>query len=83
MHSLRIAATALVVLFASGCADTPEAATAAKRTTYEEPVYRTGSNIPVRDKTPMTEEEKANRAAESQRALEQLQRTGSGNPRNN
>jgi hypothetical protein len=83
MHSLRIAATALTVLIVSGCADTPEAAAAPKRTTYEEPVYRTGSNIPMRDKTPMTEEEKASRAAEAQRSLEQVQRTGAGNPRNN
>jgi len=38
-----------------------------------EPVYRTGSNIRVRDKRPMTKEEKEAQAEESRRALQQIQ----------
>jgi hypothetical protein len=81
MNFLLTAAAALTALFVCGCAST-EGATNADRQ-YEDRVYRTGSNIPVRDKTSMTEEEKASRAAEAQRTMQQLQRTGAGNPNNN
>jgi hypothetical protein len=46
-------------------------------------VYRTGSNIPVRDKTPMTAEEKEKRAEESRRTMQQMQTTGAGSPKTN
>jgi hypothetical protein len=81
MNFLPTAAAALTVLCVSGCASSDTAATPDRP--YQEPVYRTGSNIPVRDKTPATPEEKASRAAEAQRAIEQMQRTGAGKPNNN
>ena len=82
MNSLLAAAAALTtVLIACGCASAdPTTANASPR---EEPVYRIGSNIPVRDKTPMTKEEKERRAEESRRAMQQMQTTGTGNPRTN
>jgi hypothetical protein len=69
---------ALVMLFATGCASTngPEAEQEPART---ELVYRTGSNIPVREK--QTPEEKAKQAEEGQRALQQMQSTGAGKPK--
>jgi hypothetical protein len=82
MNSSLIAATALTtILIASGCTSTdPATANALPR---EEPVYRTGSNIAIRDRAPMTKEEREAQADESRRALQQLQKTGAGNPINN
>lgn len=68
-----------VVLLASGCASTdPVAASPAPR---GELVYRTGSNIPVRDKTPTTPDEREQKAEEARRTLQQMQTTGAGKPR--
>ncbi len=72
---LAAAAVALttVLVTASGCASTETAgAQSAERV---EPVYRTGSNIRVRDKTLMTKEEKEAQAEDSRRALQQMQQT--------
>jgi hypothetical protein len=80
---LAAAAVALttVLVTASGCASTEAAGTQQAQPT--ELVYRTGSNIPVRDKTPMTKEEKEKQAEDSRRALQQMQTTGAGNPKIN
>ena len=83
MNSRLAAAAALMtVLIASGCAST-EAADPKQAAPATELVYRTGSNIPVRDKTPMTKEERERQGEESRRALQQMQTTGAGNPRTN
>ena len=82
----RLAASAalMTALFASGCASTDGAITDNKQADLKpEPVYRTGSNIPVRDKTPMTKEEKEKLADDSRRAMQQMQTTGIGNPKAN
>ncbi|HKX41010.1 MAG TPA: hypothetical protein VJO99_07615 [Burkholderiaceae bacterium] len=69
-----------VLLTASGCASTEGADT--KQTAQPtELIYRTGSNIPIREKTPMTAEEKAKQTEDSQRALQQMQATGAGKPK--
>jgi len=80
----RLAAAALALttalLTASGCASTETAGTpqAAER---PEPVYRTGSNIRLRDKKPMTKEEKERQAEDSSRWLQEMQEMqGLGNP---
>ena len=81
--SFRLAAAVALtgVLISSGCASTDPAI--AKDSAREELVYRTGSNIPVRDKSPLTQEEKDKKAEESRRALQQMQTTGAGTPRIN
>jgi len=81
MTSFLAAAAALTttVLIASGCASTGTATTATNAP-QGEPVYRTGSNIPMRDKSAMTKEEQERQAAESQRAS---QPAGSGASRTN
>jgi hypothetical protein len=73
-----IFAVALAAALA-GCASTDAPAT--EQTSAPELVYRTGSHIPVRDKTPMTKEEKEKQAEESRRTLQQMQTTGAGNPK--
>jgi len=80
MNSRLSAAAALTVLIASGCAST-DGTTTQQATQPAELVYRTGSNIPVRDKTPITKEEKDKQAEDSRRALQQMQTTGIGNPK--
>jgi hypothetical protein len=84
MNSFLGAAAALTttVLIASGCAST-DAGTTTNAPQGGEPIYRTGSNIPVRDKTAMTKEERERQAAESQRAVQPTQTTGAGNSRTN
>ena len=84
MTSFLAAAAALTttVLIASGCAST-DAGTTTNAPQGGEPIYRTGSNIPVRDKAPMTKEEQAKQSADAQRALQQMQTTGAGNPKTN
>jgi hypothetical protein len=71
----RLAAAAMalttVLMTATGCASTETAG--AQPAERVEPVYRTGSNIRVRDKTPMTKEEKEAQAEESRRGLQQIQ----------
>jgi hypothetical protein len=78
MKSLILAATTVAAL--AGCA-TSTGAPDAEQTTATELVYRTGSHIPIRDKTPMTKEEKEKQAEESRRSLQQMQTTGAGNPK--
>lgn len=73
---LAAAAVALttVLVTATGCASTETTGTQpAERV---EPVYRTGSNIRVRDKTPMTKEEKERHAEESRQMLQDIQTSG-------
>ena len=83
MNSRLAASVALTsVLIASGCAST-DATDNKQAAQPAELVYRTGSNIPVRDKTPMTKEEKEKQADESRRAMQQMQTTGAGNPKTN
>ena len=83
MNSRLVASTVLMsVLIASGCAST-DANDNKQAAQPAELVYRTGSNIPVRDKTPITKEEKEKQAEDSRRALQQMQTTGAGNPRTN
>ena len=80
MKLIGVASAALTtVLLAAGCATTDSASTTAA--TRDEPVYRTGSNIPVHEKA-LTKEEKAKQAEDSQRYLQQMQTTGAGNPKN-
>ena len=55
MKSFILAATAVAAL--AGCA-TSTVAPNAEQTPATDLVYRTGSHIPIRDKTPMTKEEK-------------------------
>ena len=84
MNSLLAGAAALAttVLIASGCASTDTTSTTSEAPRGEL-VYRTGSNIPVRDKAPLTKEEQDKQTTEAQRAMQQLQTTGAGNPRTN
>jgi len=78
MKSFILAATAVAAL--AGCA-TSTVAPDAEQTPATDLVYRTGSHIPIRDKTPMTKEEKEKQAEDSRRALQQMQTTGAGNPK--
>jgi hypothetical protein len=78
MKSFIFAASAAAVL--AGCA-TSTSAPDAEQTPATELVYRTGSHIPIRDRTPMTKEEKEKQAEDSRRALQQMQTTGAGNPK--
>jgi len=83
MNSRLAAAAALMtVLIATGCASA-DGANTSQAAQPAELVYRTGSNIPIRDKTPMTKEEKEKQAEDSRRALQQIQTTGAGNPKVN
>ena len=79
MHSLLAAAAALTttVLIASGCASAPDDGTTAGQARTEL-VYRTGSNIPVRERVPLSQEEKDKKAEDSKRMLQQMQTTGAG-----
>lgn len=67
----------------SGCTAPVDPGQPAESVRPDEPVYRTGSRIPIRDKTPLTKEKKEKQTDESQRALQQMQTTGAGNPRIN
>ena len=79
MNSLRAAVAALTttVFITSGCASVDAGTTS---TPSSEPVYRTGSSIPVRGRT---KEEKEKETPESPRATQQTQTTGTGNPGTN
>ena len=74
----RLAAAALALtttlLTASGCASTETAGD--QQAERQEAVYRTGSNIRVRDKKPMTKEEKEKQAEESRQMLQDIQTSG-------
>jgi hypothetical protein len=77
---LILISTALLGGVLSGCASGPQDA-ADQSQTSSELVYRTGSHIPVRDKTPMTKEEKEKQADEARRTMQQMQTTGAGSPK--
>ena len=68
----------LVAAFAAallgGCATTD--APPAEQDNATELVYRTGSNIPIRNAKPLTKEEKERQTEQSQRDLERAQKTG-------
>lgn len=66
MKSFLLAASIVGVL--AGCAST-DGSTAGEPKPVSERVYRTGSNIPVRDPAPLTKEEKERQAEEAQRSL--------------
>ena len=67
MTSLATTSLALVVAaLAAGCAVDPRPRPAASR--QATPEYRTGSNIPVRERRPTTSDEKAKAAAPAERA---------------
>ena len=70
---------AAVAAALAGCAGADTAATV--QNGPAELVYRTGSNIPIRNATPLTPEEKQKQAEESQRSMQQMQRTGAGTPK--
>lgn len=81
--NMRLPALAVAVicgLSAAGCASPEGAQTEQQPATRTELVYRTGSNIPVREKA-LTPEEKAKQAEDGQRALQQIQATGAGKPK--
>ena len=81
--NLRLSAWAVAVLgalSAAGCASTDGAASEQQQPARTELVYRTGSNIPVREKA-LTPEEKAKQAEDSQRTMQQMQATGAGKPK--
>lgn len=78
MKFIILAAATATAAALAGCAST-ETAPAAQAQPAEL-VYRTGSNIPVRSRTPVTQEEKDKQTEDSKRALESMQRTGAGNP---
>jgi len=80
MKSILLPTVLFGSLLAVGCASAPQDA-AQSQTSSSELVYRTGSHIPLRDKTPMTKEEKEKQAEESRRSLQQMQTTGAGNPK--
>ena len=78
MNSRLIAAaatTTLVVLAVTGCASEP-ADPNTKPAAPREVVYRTGSNIPVRDPRPLTKEEQDAQTEAAQRYL--ARPTGAG-----
>lgn len=80
MKSILLSSTLLASALAAGCASAPQDA-AQPHVGGSELVYRTGSNIPVRDKAPpMTKEEKEKQSEESRRAMQQMQSTGAGTP---
>jgi hypothetical protein len=79
MNSFLAAAAALTttVLIASGCASSSSTDTSTSDAPRGEPVYRTGSHIPVRDTPTTTKEDPQKRAAQ------QPQPTGAGTPGTN
>ena len=68
LSALAFASASIVTLIATGCASAP-ADPNAKPEPAREVVYRTGSNIPVRDVRPQTKEEKDAEAEAAQRYL--------------
>jgi hypothetical protein len=80
MKLILISTTLLGGVLSVGCASGPQDA-ADQPQTSSELVYRTGSHIPVRDKTPMTKEEKEKQADEAHRTMQQMQTTGAGSPK--
>ncbi|MEP7100719.1 MAG: hypothetical protein ABI781_09435 [Burkholderiales bacterium] len=79
MKSILLSTMLLGSVLATGCASVPQDA-AQPQAGGSELVYRTGSNIPVRDKTPATKEEKEKQSEESRRTMQQMQSTGAGTP---
>lgn len=79
MKPILLSSLLLGSLLATGCTSGPQNTDQASGDGGEL-VYRTGSNIPKRDK-PMTKEEKEKRTEESQRSMQQMQSTGAGVPK--
>jgi len=75
MKSILLSTALLGSVFAVGCAAGPEDAA---KPAGGEVYYRTGSNIPVRDRTPLTKEQKGRQAEEAQRQLQDMQTTSPG-----
>jgi len=73
--AVAAASVSIVTVLATGCASTP-ADPDAKPAQPREIVYRTGSNIPLRDARPLTKEEKDAQAEDAQRFLSRP--TGAG-----
>lgn len=74
--SRTFVAAAAVAILAAGCASTESTST--NDAPASELVYRTGSNIPIRDAKPLTKEEKERQAEDAQRMLSRP--VGSGAP---
>lgn len=70
--------TSVALLALAGCAATPDKP-AEDKVPASELVYRTGSNIPVRQ-APLSKEEKERQSEEAKRTMESMQRTGAGVP---
>lgn len=66
--SRTFVAAAAVAILAAGCAST-ESNTTNDAAPASQLVYRTGSNIPIRDSKPLTKEEKERQAEDAQRTL--------------
>lgn len=66
--SRTFVAAAAVAILAAGCAST-ESTNTNDAAPASELVYRTGSNIPIRDSKPLTKEEKERQAEDAQRML--------------
>jgi len=80
MKYIALSTLLLGSLLAAGCASQPQDAAQAQASSGEV-TYRTGSHIPVRDRTPMTAEEKEKQGEDSRRTLQQMQSTGAGMPK--
>jgi hypothetical protein len=72
---IPIAALLFATFAAAGCASTDQPAKGAAATVMERE-YRTGSNIPLRDPKPMTNEEREKQAEASRAVLENSQKGG-------
>jgi len=64
----RLSAVALVALLLAGCAS-GEPAQSGSNEPRDEPTYRTGSNIRLRDPKPLSKEEKERQAEEAKRVI--------------
>lgn len=80
MKSIPLSAMLLGSLLAVGCTSAPPEASPPQA--GSEPVYRTGSRIPLRDKTTLTKEEKEQQAEELRRSMQQMQTTGAISTKN-
>ena len=79
MKSILLPAALLVAgALVGACASSPQDPAGGSQE-HSELVYRTGSNIAVRER--VSKEDKDKRAEDSQRALQQMQTTGAGKPK--
>jgi hypothetical protein len=75
MKSSLVGAAAILAVL-TGCAASPEAPAPAEQTSTTDRVYRPGSNILVKDRTPLTKEEKEKQAEDARNALSNSPRPG-------